>query len=556
MNEFTPAILGNLVLGLAVLEALFFLAWLLVERFDRILRRLADVPNYLVQVAVLALLLVGGWVVTDSIAQPVDFAAPDGTAVLVAAVRAFLACGLVASVLRLPRQPQRRRVWMIGLALAYVFVAAVYLALLVSNKLELETILNSLQQVVSTTLLIILAIITLEVALYLGWSLAERLARVLRPIGGPIGYLIQVGALLILFIGAWSAATAILDTLDIREAIKPLESDIVRGAYVWAVLSAVFGIPLILLSGLIVSLGALHRRRDLRLVYLLLAPAAIGLALLVIYPVLFELRLAFSNMSLRRFKEFDVGWELGLANLQRLFTEPVLQQQTFFPVFGRTIVWTAVNVFLHVAGGMALALLLNRPMRGKGLYRTFLVLPWAVPQIIAVLAWRGEFHSQYGFVNILLTGLGLEPVQWLTDPTWNFVGMILVNVWLGIPFMMVILLGGLQSIAGEYYEAAEIDGASGYQQFRNITLPLLRPVMTPAIVLGTIWTFNNFNVPFLINQNELETSDILVTALFRAAFEYNRYGFAAMFAFVIFLILLVFSLIYIWRSGTLRGAYE
>jgi arabinogalactan oligomer/maltooligosaccharide transport system permease protein len=228
----------------------------------------------------------------------------------------------------------------------------------------------------------------------------------------------------------------------------------------------------------------------------------------------------------------------------------------FFPVLLRTVIWTAVNVSLHVAGGIGLALLLNRPMRGRGLYRTLLVLPWAIPQVIAVLAWRGEFHYQYGFVNLILQGLGLEPVKWLTDPLWNFVGMIIVNVWLGIPFMMVILLGGLQSIAGEYYEAAEIDGASARQQFTNITLPLLRPVLTPVIVLGTIWTFNNFNVPFLINQNELETSDILVTALFRSAFEYNRYGFAAMFAFVTFLILLGFSLIYIWRSGGLRGAYE
>jgi arabinogalactan oligomer/maltooligosaccharide transport system permease protein len=122
--------------------------------------------------------------------------------------------------------------------------------------------------------------------------------------------------------------------------------------------------------------------------------------------------------------------------------------------------------------------------------------------------------------------------------------------------MMVILLGGMQSISGEYYEAAEIDGASGFSQFRHITLPLLRPVLTPAIILGTIWTFNLFNVPYLINQNELETSDILVTALFRAAFEYNRYGFSAAFAFVVFLVLLVYSVLYIRFTGGLREVTE
>jgi arabinogalactan oligomer/maltooligosaccharide transport system permease protein len=121
---------------------------------------------------------------------------------------------------------------------------------------------------------------------------------------------------------------------------------------------------------------------------------------------------------------------------------------------------------------------------------------------------------------------------------------------------MVIILGGLQSIPAEYYEAAEIDGASTVSQFRAVTLPMLRPVMTPAIVLGVIWTFNNFNVPFLINLNELETTDIMVTALFRAAFEYNRYGFSAMFAMITFMILFVFVIIYMRVTGGLKGVYD
>jgi arabinogalactan oligomer/maltooligosaccharide transport system permease protein len=205
---------------------------------------------------------------------------------------------------------------------------------------------------------------------------------------------------------------------------------------------------------------------------------------------------------------------------------------------------------------MILALLLNREMRLKGLYRTLLVLPWAIPQVIACLAWRGEFHYEYGFVNIILQNIGLEPIKWMTDPAWNFVAMVITNVWLGIPFMMVIILGGLQSIAGDYYEAAELDGATAWQQFTHITLPLLQPVLTPAIILGTIWTFTNFNVPFFINQNELESSDSLVTALFRSAFQYFNLGDAAAFAFVNFGILLVFSIFYIRASGGLKVVYE
>ncbi|KPL77889.1 ABC transporter [Ornatilinea apprima] len=284
--------------------------------------------------------------------------------------------------------------------------------------------------------------------------------------------------------------------------------------------------------------------------FMLLAPAIVGLLVLVVYPLIWELNLSFGNMSLRRFK----NWEyVGFTNYVRVFTEPVLKQRTLWPLLGQTVLWTLINVVFHVVGGMILALLLNREMKGRGLYRMIIIIPWAIPQIIAVLAWRGEFNFEYGFLNVILTRMGLAPIQWLTTPGPNFAAMCITNIWLGIPFMMVILLGGLQSISGDFYEAAEIDGANGWQQFWNITIPLMQPVMAPAIILGTVWTFNNFNVPFFINQFELESSDILVTALFRAAFQYNRYGFSAAFAFVIFIFLLVYSIFYLRVTGALKG---
>jgi len=319
-------------------------------------------------------------------------------------------------------------------------------------------------------------------------------------------------------------------------------------------------------------LGVLFKSKY-TLAFMLVAPAAAGLLVLVVYPLLWEFNLSLTNMSLRHFGDkAEYTWQVCAAaepgtiknwftdclipNYADVFRAPVLKQVYFLPVFLRTVLWTLVNVVFHVAGGMGLALLLNRPMRGRGFYRSLLILPWAIPQVIAVLAWRGEFHFEYGYFNIILTHLGLDPIQWKTSPFWSFFSMCLTNIWLGIPFMMVILLGGMQSISGEYYEAAEIDGASGFSQFRHITLPMLRPVLTPAIILGTIWTFNLFNVPFLINQNELETSDILVTALFRAAFQYNRYGFSAAFAFVVFLVLLLYSVLYIRFTGGLKEVTE
>ena len=283
---------------------------------------------------------------------------------------------------------------------------------------------------------------------------------------------------------------------------------------------------------------------------MLMAPAIVGLFFLIIYPLLWELRLSFTNMSLRAFRDPDF---IGLTNYIKVFTEPVLKQKYFFPLLGQTVVWTVINIFFHVTGGLALAMLLNRNMKGRGIYRTILILPWAIPQVIAVLAWRGEFNYTYGYFNVLLQAIGLQPIQWMTNPTANFAAMCITNIWLGIPFMMVTLLGGLQSINSEYYEAAEMDGASGWQKFKSITYPLLQPVLTPAVLLGTFWTFNNFNVPFFINQNELESSDILVTGLFRAAFQYNRYGFAAAFAFVIFALLLIFTIFYMRYTKTLKG---
>jgi arabinogalactan oligomer/maltooligosaccharide transport system permease protein len=303
-------------------------------------------------------------------------------------------------------------------------------------------------------------------------------------------------------------------------------------------------------------------RTRLAVPFMLVAPAAVGLTVLIVYPLLWELNVSFTSMSLRNFKDpgflgLANGMFLGVTNYVEVFTQPVLPNGTsFWQLFGQTVLWTFSNITFHVLGGMALALLLHRQMRGKGIYRALIVLPWAIPQVIALLVWRTEYNNQYGAVNQLLNMVGIPDIPWLSDPLWNFVAMVITNVWLGIPFMMVIILGGLQSISGEFYEAAEMDGATSRQTFRHITLPLLRPVLTPAIILGTVWTFNNINVPFFINQNELETSDVLVTALFRQAFQYNRYGDAAAFAFVIFVILLVFTVFYVWRTGSLKGAYE
>ncbi|MEX1276829.1 MAG: sugar ABC transporter permease, partial [Bacteroidota bacterium] len=272
----------------------------------------------------------------------------------------------------------------------------------------------------------------------------------------------------------------------------------------------------------------------------LVVPAFILLAAVVFYPFLYNFLLAFGNMNLNRIRDWEF---IGLRQFVRIFTEP--SQPDFYAVFLKTIIWTVVNVTFHVALGVLLALILNQAIRGKSIYRTLLVLPWAIPQYIVALTWRGMFNYEYGSINLIITKyLGLPAVEWLRSPTEAFLACILTNVWLGFPFMMIVALGALQSIPHELYEAADMDGASWWSKLKTITLPLIRPVMIPAVTLGTIWTFNNLNIVWLVS-NGGEPSDnthILVSFVYKAAFNFYSFSYAAALSIVIFVILLLVSL--------------
>jgi arabinogalactan oligomer / maltooligosaccharide transport system permease protein len=210
---------------------------------------------------------------------------------------------------------------------------------------------------------------------------------------------------------------------------------------------------------------------------------------------------------------------------------------SFWFVLGVTVLWTALNVVLHLALGGAIALLLNRPtLMGSRLYRVLLILPWAVPSYVTALTWKGMFHRQFGALNALLEAVGVPAIDWFSRWTTAFSANLLTNLWLGFPFMMVVTLGGLTSIPKDVYEAADIDGASSGQRFRHVTLPMLWPVLAPAVMLGTAWTFNMFNVVFLVSGGEPGgTTEILVSEAYRWAFTRSaQYGYAAAYAVLIF----------------------
>jgi arabinogalactan oligomer/maltooligosaccharide transport system permease protein len=234
---------------------------------------------------------------------------------------------------------------------------------------------------------------------------------------------------------------------------------------------------------------------------------------------------------------------VGLDNYVDVLTG---EQGHFWLQFTNTIVWTLACVTFHYGLGLGLAVMLNRRFKGRSVYRVALIVPWAVPAFVAAFAWRWIFDQQFGIFNAALRAVGLDPVAWF-DNRWSALfTAIWANIWLGVPFMMVAILGGLQSINADLYEAAEMDGASAWQRFHNITLPGLRPVSSTVILLGTIWTFNMFPIIYFVTRGQpAGQTEILVTGAYRAGFEGIRdYSLAATYGVLILSILVVYAAVY------------
>jgi arabinogalactan oligomer/maltooligosaccharide transport system permease protein len=273
-----------------------------------------------------------------------------------------------------------------------------------------------------------------------------------------------------------------------------------------------------------------------------MGPGLAALLLLVATPILTGVAMSF-------FAHGDGDWHLvGLANYGAILradglgaTHPLSFWFTLFV----TVAWTVFNVVLHVGIGVGLALILNQPaLRLSATFRVLLILPWAIPNYVTALAWRGLFDQQIGAINALITAFGGSGVAWWDQSLTAFSANLTTNVWLGFPFMMVTALGALASLPSDQIEAARMDGASAWMRLRHIILPQLLPAMIPAMLLGTIWTFNAFNVIYLVSGGDpAHSTDILVSEAYRWAFEgQGRYGYAAAYSVLIFGLLLLFGL--------------
>lgn len=298
--------------------------------------------------------------------------------------------------------------------------------------------------------------------------------------------------------------------------------------------------------------------------YIYLFPAFLVMGVITFYPMIYQVYMAFTDFTLKNLRvNGPVPTPVGFQNFINVVTGNInLSNFNFAYTLGFNLWWTISNVFLHVALGILIAVVLNtNGLWFKGLYRAIYILPIVIPQIIIANVFRNMYDPDYGAVNqglaIVGTIFGIPQaafhIRWIDQLaypisfiplTLSYFALLICNVWLGWPFMTVVATGALQSIPRELYEAAEMDGASGWYSFWKITLPLLRPAMVPATVYGITATFNLYTlIYFLSGGGPLRKTEILLTAAYRLVNERNSYGDAAAFAIIIFIVLLIITLI-------------
>lgn len=279
-------------------------------------------------------------------------------------------------------------------------------------------------------------------------------------------------------------------------------------------------------------------REKRRLAYLYVAPAAVWLFLFMGVPILDVMETSLYHTS------YKGETFAGLGNYRGL-----LQDDLFLLVLKNTALWTALAVGMNVGLGLGVALLLSRASVFSEWVRGLLILAWAMPLVVAAITWKWMYNGEYGHLNSLLLGLQLidTPIQWLTDASTAFAGALVARLWTALPFTAFAFLSALQSIPGDLYEASTIDGATGFRQFRHITLPLLRPVTLAVLLVSVIWSFNSFVFIYVITAGgPANQTQIMVTEIYRRAFGYFNFGQAGALTVLAFFLLLGISLLQ-WR---------
>ncbi|XUL93810.1 carbohydrate ABC transporter permease [Streptomyces galilaeus] len=273
-----------------------------------------------------------------------------------------------------------------------------------------------------------------------------------------------------------------------------------------------------------------------------LSPVTLYLGLFYAYPLYRNLDLSLRNYTVRSFVQGDAPFT-GLANYRTVLDDP-----TFGPALTHTVVFTTVCLFFQYAIGLALAVFFNQHFRLSATLRALFLVPWLLPLIVSASTWSWMLNSDSGIVNAALHAVGIGPVNWLTSPSWALTSVIIANIWIGVPFNLVVLHSGLQSIPGSLYEAAALDGANAWRRFWHITFPLLRPVSAITLLLGLVYTLKVFDIIWIMTKGgPADASTTFATWSYRLGFGnlLPAFGPGAAVGNLLVVAALVFGLVYL-----------
>jgi multiple sugar transport system permease protein len=275
--------------------------------------------------------------------------------------------------------------------------------------------------------------------------------------------------------------------------------------------------------------------------YLFIAPMLIFIILMMGYPIFVNIQTSFYDVTVSTFRSGDAPF-VGLDNYLKLLQDPA-----FLKAASLSFSFTSTSIMLQFSIGFGLALFFNQPFPGNGLLRAMLLLAWLLPAVVVGNIFRWIFDGDYGVFNYFLQSFGLmqDKKYWLLDPSTALLGTILANAWVGIPFNLMLLLAGLQNIPATLYEAASIDGASTYERFRHITLPMMRPVALGILLLTFIYTFKVFDLIYIMTAGgPVDTTTVLPIQIYRLNFSFFRFAHGAAAAVLLLLGLLCLAVGY------------
>jgi multiple sugar transport system permease protein len=273
-----------------------------------------------------------------------------------------------------------------------------------------------------------------------------------------------------------------------------------------------------------------------------LAPVVLYLGAFYAYPLYRNLDLSLRHYTVRSFVQGDAPFT-GLSNYGTVVDDP-----TFWPAVWHTAVFTGVSLAFQFSIGMALAVFFHQNFRLSATLRALFLVPWLLPLIVSASTWSWMLNSDSGIVNAALRLVGLDPVNWLTSPAWSLASVTIANIWIGIPFNLVVVYSGLQAVPAEIYEAAALDGARPWSTFWRITFPLLRPVSAITLLLGLIYTLKVFDIIWIMTKGgPADASTTLATWSYRLGFGnlLPAFGPGAAVGNLLIIAAMIFGLIYI-----------